>query len=639
MKSHGPLAAFLATVVAFAPGAAADELPIDEEAIVAEMEALVDATPDLDERTHERVKSLRQKGIKAHDENQFEKAIGFYRRALEINPLAYDVYYELAHTYATIGDRTQALDAVTRALILNPKAELSYVLRASVLDDLGFRDEAEAAYRKLLEIQPSSYLGHLNLGITLFRAGEWERAEAAYLRAIDVQPDHPSGYFHMALLCKTLDYNYDERKYLEKFLEVGAADHRIETVKQRMEELQQHELQVDPNHPHASINMTEKFARVAWRSGLHEKRFPQARGYELTFDEDRDVYTTILPMWRAKKKEDPSAAYGPYDLLVRIDDAGFLDEYIWYHRQKVFGDRATAWMEEHRDRMDAFVEWAKAEGLMKEEEDGQPADTSPLDRFRGVPGDLFRLVEESAIVYEAGVETGRPGGLLEDERERFARTLELSGEDRVACRKAARRLHDEVPKIGVAALVPVFRCFVPGESGYEQGIGRAASLGLEAREIQFRPAAELVLGEKVQLNGEGAWLFYALAKGAWRREAQIRESNGGPEDGDRASLNEEIFALGVTVGAYVNILEPDEPEEPSGEVREEREDEAVIPPESTPSLDRLLEAIRADHFRGYVLYEVIHKAYRLPLDRLSEDDAQAVSDYLFGHVLFRTQSE
>jgi tetratricopeptide (TPR) repeat protein len=499
-----------------------------------------------------------------------------------------------------MGDQARALDAVIRALTLNPKAEIYHILKASILDDLGFREEAKEAYRELLEIQPDSHSGHLNLGITLSRSGEMEQAEAEFLRAIEIKPDHPSGYFHIALLCKRFGYDYDERAYLEKFLEVGGKDHRLQKVKERLEELQQYELVVDPEHLYPEIEVMEKMTRVTWKTELHKKAFPDARGYELTFEEDKDVYTTILSMWREKKQEDSEAAYGQYDLLLRIDNAGFLEEYIWYHRQRVFGERATQFMDTHQDRIEAFLDWARTEGLLAEEKP-PPASTSRLDRFRGLPADLFEVVEESELLYEIGIETDRPTGLLKDERNRFSRGLKLTGKDRIACGKASRILDEEVQKSGARALLPMFRCFLPGEPGYEHGIRRAASLGLEVREIEFRPTADLILGEKIQLNGESSWLFYALAKAAWRNEPELRERHGGSKDGDRPSIEEEIFALGVAAGAYANVLEPDEPEESAEGSEAAADEDPAAPPEPIPALDRLLEAIEAAHFRGYVL--------------------------------------
>ena len=281
---------------------------------------------------------------------------------------------------------------------------------------------------------------------------------------------------------------------------------------------------------------------------------------------------------------------------------------------------------------------AMTEGLLDEEKP-QPVRTSRLDRFRVLPADLFEVVDESDVMYEVGIQTDRPTGLLLDDRERFSRGLKLGGKDRIACRKASRILDEEVSTIGAKALLPIFRCFLPGEPGYEHGIRRAASLGLEAREIEFRPTADLILGEKVQLNGESSWLFYALAKAAWRNEPELRERHGGSKGGDRASLEEEMFALGVAAGAYANALDPDDPEKSAEDSEPVTDEEPAAPPEPIPALDRLLEAIRANHYRGYVLYEVVHKAYHIPLDRLDEQDAQNVADYLFAHVIFRTQAE
>lgn len=611
------LAAFLPATVAFA---AAEALPVDEAAIIAEVEALIESTPPLDEEGRKAVQELLRKGVEAHDARRYDKAIEYYRKAIEIGPLTASAYYELAYSLSASGDQVAALDAVLRALVLDPKQEVFYIFQASILDDLGYSARAEKAYRDLLAIQPNSYMGHVNLAVTLHRANRLDDAEAALLRAVEIDPDGPSAYFHLALLSETRGYGYDEERYLEKFLEVGSRDVRFESAKQRLEELRRQNIPFDASQRYASIDLAETMIRTAWRSELHRKAFPDARGYELTFEEDREAYTTILPMWRKIKREDPSATEGRYDLLLKIDDAGFLDEYIWYHRQSVFGDRAKAWMAEHPDRMTAFLEWARAEGLLSDES-AKPS-LSPLDELRALPAALLETVSASPLVYEIGSEPSRPTALLEQERARFSKTFALVGADRVECRKVMRILDGALMSVGARAVIPAFRCFRPGDEEYAVAARRVSPLALEAVEIEFRPTGEVTQDEKVHVDvSDAPWLMYVLAKAAWRNEPALRERYGGAKDAARASLEEELFATGVLAGAYANSLEPDEA----------NPDEAE--PVRRPELDRLLEAVEAGRLRAYVLYEVIHKAYGIRLERLDEPDANGLEEYVFGYVL------
>ena len=178
-------------------------------------------------------------------------------------------------------------------------------------------------------------------------------------------------------------------------------------------------------------------------------------------------------------------------------------------------------------------------------------------------------------------------------------------------------------------MTAAFRCFVPGEAEYEQAVLRAASLGLALKEIDFLPAGNIEFGENVEIKQiDQHWLLYLVTKAAWRMESSFRTDNGGPEDPAHPSLAEEFVAVAVTAGAYANSLEPDE-ESPAAAQEVQRE----------PGFDRLLDAISTEHYRGFVLYEVVHKAYGVTLDRLTDEDAAAVNDYLFQHVIYRKSVE
>lgn len=619
-------------------GVGADDNPIDEAAIVAEIEALVDATPETTPKDRQRAAALVRKGIKAHDEHDYDRAAEFYRKALDLDPLNSATYYELAFSSTRAGDQEAALDAVIRSVALDPKQEASHVLKASILDDLGFRDEAIAAYDALLEVAPESYLGHLNRGITLHRAGRLEDAEAAFLRANEIDPSHPSSYFLLAFISRGRGHDYAEADYLERFVEVGAHDHRFEVARARLEELRDVALEIDVAHPYPAIELQRMLARSLWRSSRHREEFPEALGYEVTFEEDRDVYGTVLEAWRAKKAEDPEAAFGEWDLLLRIDDAGFLEEYIWYHRQLVFGDRATAWMDAHGERVDRFLGWAADEGLLPDEAD-DPAvaegdEPSAIDRLREIPLSVMRLITESEVTYQIGTLEEGFDDFLVVESKRFEKEIELVGDDRVPCgAKAVKQFDRDLRAVGTDALIPMLRCFRPGDTEYDHLVRRVTGLAIELDEIAFVPRIGLDFGEDVRVGYDpdtpGAWLMYALTKAAWRREAEIRDAVAGAGQVKRASFVEEFAAVSAAAGAYANSLVPSDPDDP----------EAEPPAERDPVFDRVLATVATvDHLRGFVWYEVIHKNYGIPLSRLEAHDAQAVSDYLYAYVLRRTEA-
>lgn len=623
--------------------AAGEKPPIDEEAVTAEMDALIDATGPVDAKQAARAQKLLKKGIKAHDRHDYDKAVEYYRQVLEIDPVNSAAYYEMAYSLSSKGEQAQALDAAVRAIALNPKAENYYILEANILDDLGYSEEALETFRRLLEIKPDSYSGRINLGVTLERMSKFDAAEKEFQAARKIDPERPSAYFHLAQLCRVQGGNYDEQKYLEQFVEHGKQDPRLEQVKARLAQLSKTEIRIDPNHPYMEIELATQLLRTAWRSTTYKQQHPEAAGYRESYEEDREVFDMILSLWREKKEEDPSAAYGKYDLLRRIDDAGFLDEYIWYSRQNAIGEAAKQWLESHPERVEAFLSWARAEGLMGEEKRAEAPETDKrvLPQLRGFPGQVAKALIDSPKSYVINSDSVPKGDYRKKEGRRLARDLKLGTGNRVSCSRTLEQAMENAWAYDVRAVEPAMRCFRPTDRPYQEAMKLLTRMNLETSEISFAPDGSLFEeGKKTHVDVQDSeYLPYYLAKAAWEGEKEFRVAQGGPEKGRRATLKEEFFALVTLAGGYLNSLEPEDGEA-GGKVGEGDNAEATRePPQHVPALDRLVAAIQSGDLRGFTLYEVLHKWYGIPLDNLSDENAEALWQYIRSYALVSRERE
>ncbi|HEX4824201.1 MAG TPA: tetratricopeptide repeat protein [Candidatus Polarisedimenticolaceae bacterium] len=593
------------------------ELPIVEDDVVREVEALIDKTPPVSDRDRSEVRKLIQRGTQAHDARRYDDALDAYRKALAIDPVNASAYYETAFTLSEMGEQAKALDQVVRSLTIDPKSEGAYVLKGNILDNLGFADAAKATYEALLAVQPSSYMGHINLGVCKVRSSDLQGAKDEMKKARDLDPKRPSAYFQLAKLAKADDCNYEEHDNLTKFLEVGKDDPRADGVRARLKEMDNVNVTIDPSDQYSTIDLAEKLSRVAWRTTEHRKRFPEACGYRPTFEEEKEILSTIvIPEWRKTKAGDAKAASGRYDLLLKIDDAGFLDEYIYGTMGSKLGEAATTWRAQHADRLKAFEDWARKEGVLNEKTD-QPetANEESLAMF------VVTTMSESKVHYVldegAAADTDK---FLAAERARFRDGFNLKGDDVVDCAKA-----DDVPSAvlsaqGAGALIPLFRCRAPGDPVLDKSVKRVSLLGLVVRDL----APSIQGGTFADKDGvhlkivDPSWLGYVSAKSVWRNEPDVRKRYGGAES-TAPSIDEEVFAMRTAAEAYDNgHNHPDEGREPFARVE---------------SLDRILEIEKAGHLRGFVLYEVLHRRYGLSLKSLSKGDAGAVTDYLMTHVL------
>jgi Tfp pilus assembly protein PilF len=592
--------------------------PVDERAIEREMDAVIEKTAAPSEKEAAEAHALLNRGTKAHDAGRYDDALEFYRKALVIDATYATAYYEMAFTLSQKGEQVKALVNVIRSIVLNPKSEDAYVLKGNVLDDLGFPDDAKAAYLALLEVQPASYMGHLNLGLCEARLGNARGAREELTKARDIDPKRPSSYFHLAKNAQGEGCDYEERDNLEKFLQVGASDARAGTVKARLKELNSSTISIDPEDPYSTLDMTEKLARTNWRSTTHRQRFPDACGYRLTFEEEKDILSGIvIPEWRRLKAQDPKVKQPYYDALLQIDDAGFIDEYIYDTKTSALGEPAKKWLADHQDRKLAFEAWAGKQGLLAE--DQAPEESS------NIPMDLITTMTNSKKVYTVG-----PGDRADSERflaaeqKRFKAGLKLRGDDTVDCGKAGAVTSATLLASGIKTFYPVFRCQWPGDEAFDDAVKRASLLGLVARDLA--PAiqgAVVAEADGIQIKlVDRAWLSYLNAKAAWRYEPELRKRYGGVET-DAPSVAEEVFAFLAAAQGYRNSREPND------------KGEAAPPDEG---LDRLCAIEQAGHLRGFVLYEVIHRSYGISLKSLSPTDGKAVGNYLGAHVFVRASA-
>lgn len=96
-----------------------------------------------------------QLGNAYFDANQFEAAIGAYRKSLELNPNNANVWTDMGVMYRRSGKSEEAIKAFDQAIATDPKHEISRMNKGIVLlHDLNDFNGAIEAWEGLLEINP-----------------------------------------------------------------------------------------------------------------------------------------------------------------------------------------------------------------------------------------------------------------------------------------------------------------------------------------------------------------------------------------------------------------------------------------------------------------------------------------------------
>jgi tetratricopeptide (TPR) repeat protein len=111
---------------------------------------------------------------------QFEEAVRYYNKAIEIDPLYKFVYSELAYVYERIGDFDKSIWAINKYISLAPNEANPYDSRADLCAYNGKIDQAIESYKKALEIKPDFYKSLAKLGHMYIFKREYAKAESCY---------------------------------------------------------------------------------------------------------------------------------------------------------------------------------------------------------------------------------------------------------------------------------------------------------------------------------------------------------------------------------------------------------------------------------------------------------------------------
>ncbi|XP_078534991.1 protein O-mannosyl-transferase TMTC3 isoform X2 [Lissotriton helveticus] len=131
------------------------------------------------------------------------KAKEAYLRALELDRLNADLWYNLAIVYIELKDPAEALKNFNHALELNPKHKLALFNSALLMQESGdakLRPEAKKRLLSYVEEEPLDANGYFNLGMLAMDEKRDTEAEMWMKKAINLQAGFRSALFNLALL-------------------------------------------------------------------------------------------------------------------------------------------------------------------------------------------------------------------------------------------------------------------------------------------------------------------------------------------------------------------------------------------------------------------------------------------------------
>lgn len=176
-------------------------------------------------------------GNKFFAQNNYEKAIELYNKAIQLNPSQWGYYFNLALAYKKANQAEKALENFKKVLELNPSSFSANKEMGEILALSENWPEAQKYYERAIEISPDDPDGFYNLGVCLTNQGQSEAALRAFLKTIELKNDYAEAYYQLGTLYISQNKVDKAIFSLEKFLELAPQHQKANLARQLLEYL------------------------------------------------------------------------------------------------------------------------------------------------------------------------------------------------------------------------------------------------------------------------------------------------------------------------------------------------------------------------------------------------------------------
>ena len=131
------------------------------------------------------------------EEGAIEKAIEYYKEAININPEFADAYNNMGSAIIAKGDFEQAIVSLKKALLISSNFSNAHNNLGIALKNIGSLSEAIESFKKAIKIDPLNPQALYNLGDAFLEKGDLDFAIDSYKKAIDINPDFHNAYLNL----------------------------------------------------------------------------------------------------------------------------------------------------------------------------------------------------------------------------------------------------------------------------------------------------------------------------------------------------------------------------------------------------------------------------------------------------------
>lgn len=142
--------------------------------------------------------------------NNPKAAIQAYQQAIKTDPSDETLHYNLANYYTELGRQQEAIDSYQNVIALNPNFERAYFKLGIVFTQLGRLTEGKTAFENVIRLNPDAAPAYFNVAIAYAKLGRYHEAIDANKQVLRIKPDFAPAYNNLGLVYRVLGQSNEE---------------------------------------------------------------------------------------------------------------------------------------------------------------------------------------------------------------------------------------------------------------------------------------------------------------------------------------------------------------------------------------------------------------------------------------------
>ena len=138
--------------------------------------------------------------ITNHRNKNYQDAINYYNKAIDINPKHTNSYYNLGLLLNEIKNYKEAIGCFEKTLETEPGFKNANNVLGIIYFKLGENLKAITCYENEIQINPLNIEAYNNLGIVFYNLGEIQKARNFYEKAIQIEPNFKRAHNNLGIL-------------------------------------------------------------------------------------------------------------------------------------------------------------------------------------------------------------------------------------------------------------------------------------------------------------------------------------------------------------------------------------------------------------------------------------------------------